>query len=191
MRPVLAALCVSLCSGFLTAQSVPSAAQGERPGLKYFGDVVLIDQDGKPRRLYTDLLKDKTVLINAMFTTCKDSCPVMANNFATFQDWLGDRLGSEAHMLSFSVDPETDTPAKLKEYATRFHARAGWYFLTGKKESVNWALSKLGLYTAQREQHLNIFLIGNDRTGLWKKAFGMARSADTIQVLKSVLDDRP
>jgi protein SCO1 len=191
MRPTLAALCISLCSGVVAAQSVPAAANGARPGLKYFGDVILLDQDGKPRRLYTDLMKDKTVVINAMFTTCKDSCPVMAHNFASLQDWLGDRLGTEANVLSFSVDPETDTPARLKEYAARFHARPGWYFLTGSKDNVNWALSKLGLYTAQKEQHLNIFLIGNDRTGLWKKAFGMAKPTDTIQVLNSVLNDRP
>lgn len=158
---------------------------------RYFTDTVLVDQDGAEQRFYSDLIKDRVVIINTMFATCKDSCPCMAETFARLQDWLGSRLAKEVYMLSISVDAETDTPTRLKTYAQNFKAKPGWYFLTGRKANVETVLKRLGLYVDQKQEHLNIFLIGNDRTGLWKKAFGMAPTDQTIATLNSVLQDAP
>ncbi|HEX3531109.1 MAG TPA: SCO family protein [Thermoanaerobaculia bacterium] len=161
----------------------------ESPAQHYFGDIPLVDQDGHTLRLYSDLLKGRTVVIDAMFTSCAGACPLMSDNLAKIQDWLGDRLGKDVYLLSFSVDPGIDTPAKLKEYAARLKARPGWYFLTGTKENVDAALTKLGQHAETREAHSNLFLIGNDKTGLWKKAFGLAKPADLIPIVESVLHD--
>jgi len=158
---------------------------------RYFTDTVLVDQDGVDRRFYTDLILGKTVVINVMFTTCKDSCPIMAANFARLQDWLGPRLGKDAHMISISIDPENDTVPRVKAYAERFKAKPGWFFLSGRKSNVDLILKKLGLYVEQKETHLNVFLIGNDVTGLWKKALGVADSSKLIGILDSVLSDTP
>jgi protein SCO1/2 len=114
----------------------------------------------------------------------------MGSTFAKIQDRLGDRLGKDVHLISISVDPVNDTPAKLKEFAARFKARPGWFFLTGTKENVDAALRKLGQYVETRESHQNLFLIGNDRTGLWKKAFGLARPEDIFPVVDSVVNDK-
>jgi cytochrome oxidase Cu insertion factor (SCO1/SenC/PrrC family) len=160
------------------------------PAHKYFTDVTLVNQDGKQMRLYSDLIKGKIVVINAFFTSCQGSCPVMAATLAKIQDWLGDRLGKDVYLISVSVDPETDTPAKLKEYAERFKAKPGWYFLTGTKQNVNLALHKLGQYVENKEAHLNIMIVGNEPTGLWKKAFGLAKSEELIKVVDSALNDK-
>lgn len=166
------------------APSQPNAAQG------YFGEIPLVNQDGQTMRLYSDLIRDKIVVIDFMFTSCTGACPVMSNNFAKIQDWLGDRLGKDVHLISISVDPANDTPAKLKEYAARYKARPGWYFLTGSKENVDAALRKLGNYVDNPEAHQNLFLIGNDRTGLWKKAFGLAQPEELLPVVRSVVEDQ-
>ena len=164
--------------------SAPSAAE------KYFSDVELIDQDGRKLRFYTDVLKNKVVAINTFFTTCTNICPPMNRNFEKMQDALGDRLGKDAFLISITVDPENDTPTRLKEYAARFHARPGWLFLTGKKENVDWALYKIGQYVQSRDEHTNIFIIGNEPKGLWKKAFGLAKSEELIRILEDVINDR-
>src|SRR5678815_2101680 len=96
---------------------------------KYFSDVELIDQDGQKVRFYSDILKNKIVAINTFFTTCTNICPPMNRNFEKMQDALGDRLGKDVFLISISVDPETDTPTRLKEYGRRFHARPGWICL--------------------------------------------------------------
>jgi protein SCO1 len=58
-----------------------------------------------------------------------------------------------------------------------------------KKENVELVLHRLELYVEQKEDHLNLFLIGNDRTGLWKKVLGVAEPEKLIEVVKSVLED--
>jgi len=93
-------------------------------------------------------------------------------------------------MLSISVDPATDTPETLKAYAARFKAGPGWYFLTGKKENVDWALYKVGQYVEAKDDHTTIIVIGNETTGLWKKALGMAKADDLIGIVRSVADDK-
>jgi protein SCO1/2 len=167
----------------------PGPLAGESPGHKYFGDVQLVDQDGKPVRFYTDLLQGKTVIISVMFTTCTGACPTMTGTVEKIQSHLGDRVGKDVRLLSISVDPLHDTPAKLKEYASRFHARPGWYFLTGSKENVEAVLRKLGQWTDDPSDHQTLFLIGNERTGLWKKAFALAPTDQLFPIVDSVVGD--
>jgi protein SCO1/2 len=169
---------------------LPTPAGPLSPAHKYFTDVELVDQDGRTHRLYSDLLQGRIVVIGAFFTSCAGACPVLVEKLAAIQAWLGDRLGKEVFLLSFTVDPQTDTPARLKQYAERLGARPGWFFLTGKKENVEWALYKLGHYVEQKEAHSNLLVIGNESTGLWKKVFGLARSEDLIRSLDAVLHDR-
>ena len=166
------------------------SAPARSPAEKYFSDVELIDQDGQKLRFYSDILKNKVVAINTFFTTCTNICPPMNRNFEKMQDALGDRLGKDVLLVSISVDPETDTPTRLKEYSRRFHARPGWLFLTGKKENVDWALYKLGQYVETKDAHTSIFIIGNEPKGLWKKAFGLAKSEELIRILEDVINDR-
>ena len=166
----------------------PQAQQS--PAQKWFSDVELLDQDGRKVRFYTDLLKGKTVVLNAFFTTCTSVCPPMNRNLEKVQEALGDRLGKDVFIVSISVDPGTDTPTRLKEYAKRFHAKPGWTFLTGKKENVDWALYKVGQYVEAKDGHTTIIVIGNETTGLWKKALGMAKADELIGIVKSVADDK-
>ena len=161
----------------------------ENNAQRYFTDTVLINQNGERMRFYTDLMKDKTVIIDTFFATCQASCLPMNRNLAQIQEGLGDRLGKDVNIVSISVDPGVDTPALLKAYAKKLNAKPGWYFLTGDKESIELILKKLGQFVDDKNDHLNIFLIGNNRTGLWKKAFGLAKSEELMKVVESVLND--
>lgn len=184
------------CAGLAqTGASEKAAAATAAPGLspahKYFTDVPLIDQDGKELKLYSDLMKGKVVIVNSMFTSCNSVCPPMTMNLQRIQDWLGDRLGKDVVILSFSVDPATDSPQTLKAFANKYNAKPGWHFLTGKKENLEFAIRKLGLYVESRDDHYTLMLIGNDRTNLWKKALGMARPEALIEIVDSVINDQP
>ncbi|HWW74485.1 MAG TPA: SCO family protein [Pyrinomonadaceae bacterium] len=157
---------------------------------KYFSDVELVNQDGRKVRFYSDVLKGRTVVVNAFFTTCTSVCPPMNRNIEKLQEALGARVGKDVFLVSISVDPLTDTPPRLKEYAAKFHAGPGWTFLTGKKENVDWALYKLGQYVEAKDDHTTVIIVGNEATGLWKKAFGLARPAELLQIIQSVADDK-
>jgi cytochrome oxidase Cu insertion factor (SCO1/SenC/PrrC family) len=138
-RKIAVAVVLALVAGISCADS----GEGS-PARKYFTNVELVNQDGETMRFYDDLLEGKVVIIDAIFTTCTGICPVMSKTLVKVQEHVGDRLGEDVHLLSISLDPDNDTPEKLKEYASRWGARSGWYFLTGDKEDVELALHKLG-----------------------------------------------
>jgi protein SCO1/2 len=166
------------------------AADLHEAGLKYFTDLVLTDQDGKPVRLYSDLIADKTVVINSFFASCSGSCPVMTGTFRKIQTAMADRLGRDLLLISITVDPEKDTPAALRKFARDAGAKPGWRFLTGDPKRVAEALHKLGLSTDVKENHSAVMLIGNEPKGVWKKAFGLAPPDDVVQLVQDVVAAR-
>ena len=166
------------------------AAQPPSAAHAYFPDTVLLDQDGREVRFYSDLLRGRTAIMDFVFTRCTGVCPLLSRAFVAIQQHLGDRLGKDVVLLSISVDPAHDTPARLKEYAARFAARPGWRFLTGRPEDDETVLRQLGQWVETPESHQNLILLGNDRTGLWKKAFGLAPESELLTIVDSVVDDR-
>jgi cytochrome oxidase Cu insertion factor (SCO1/SenC/PrrC family) len=184
-RKSLAVAPVSAADPALPSQHRNESAQ------RYFTDVRLMDQDGKELRFYTDLLKDKVFVINSFFSGCTGVCKVTMPLFKSLQEKFADRTGKKLHLISISVDPEGDTPATLRRYATSLGAKPGWEFVSGDKQSVEFALQKLGLATEVKEGHSNIFLVGNESTGLWKKVLGIGSPEEIAAAVESVLEDRP
>jgi protein SCO1/2 len=171
-----------------TSQAKPAETQTDY-ALQYFTDVELINQDGTKLRFYSDLLKGHTVVIIPFFATCTNVCPPMNATMRKIQQALGSRVGKEIYLISITVDPVNDTPERLKEYAAKFHAEPGWYFVSGKPENVNLALQKLGQYVPDKNDHSTIMTIGNEATGLWKKAFALSRPSDLVTIIESVAAD--
>ena len=166
-------------------------AATERSAKEYQPNVALLTQDGKSVHFYDDLVKGRVVLINMMFTTCVSICPPMTANLLRVQkllsEKLGRRFGEEVRMLSISVDPEVDTPAVLKQYATRYQVGPGWYFLTGKKADVDALLAKLGSGDPDKDRHSGMLLIGNDAARTWQKVFAMSEPADIAGAVLKLL----
>jgi cytochrome oxidase Cu insertion factor (SCO1/SenC/PrrC family) len=182
-------LMIALVLGRCGAQGRQQASTGP-PAKQYFTDVSLVNQNGQRLRLYSDLLRGKIVVVNTFFTSCENSCPRMSAALSGLQERLGERLGNDVLMLSITVDPQNDTPAKLKVYADHFHAKPGWMFLTGTPEDVQYALSKFGQKVDQKEDHFNLYIIGREATGLWEKVLPMHQSGEmrTSTELMEIVD---
>ena len=169
---VMAAIALPFCTLLMLASG--SSLAGSRWGADYFPSIPLVTQDGKTVRFYDDLIKDKVVAINFIYTHCGDTCPLETAGLRQVQKQLGDRVGRDVFFYSISIDPEHDTPAVLKEYAERFKVGPGWTFLTGNKAEIALLRKKLGLYSgdAQSEklgEHHTSFIVGNEATGQWIK----------------------
>src|SRR5918999_6488915 len=141
MTKFILSLSLLFAFGLVTAHAQEPATE-QSPAQKYFSNVLLVNQNGEKMRFYSDLLQGKTVIINSFFATCQGSCLPLSRNLQKVQEALGDRLGKDARIISISVDPAVDTPNALKAYAKKLNSRPGWYFLTGDKESVDFALKK-------------------------------------------------
>lgn len=174
------------------APSSPSPTAPAKPvsaAQAWFTDTELVDQTGAKKKFYTDLMQGKVVVIDCFFSECTGVCPVMSKNMRSIMELAGDRLDKDVRLISISVDPAHDTPEKLAEYARTLGAKPGWSFLTGSKADLDKVLGKLGFAVQAREEHSNLILIGNDKTGLWKKAFGLAEPEAIVKVFESVLND--
>jgi len=153
-----------------------AAPKGSPWGAGYFPNLELVNQDGKTVRFYDDLIKDKVVVVNFIYTHCGDSCPMQTANLRQVYKLLADRMGKDIFFYSISIDPEHDTPKVLKEYAERFRigSDSGWSFLTGSKADTTLLRKKLGLFRDDVEagklgEHNTSFLLGNESTGQWIK----------------------
>jgi len=144
-------------------------------GADYFPNIPLLTQDGRQVHFFDDLIKDKVVAINFIFTGCGDSCPVETARLRQVQKLLGERVGQDIFIYSISIDPYNDTPATLKRYAEKFAIGPGWTLLTGEAADIEQLRRSLGLYiegleNGRSKDHNLSLIIGNQATGRWMKA---------------------
>jgi cytochrome oxidase Cu insertion factor (SCO1/SenC/PrrC family) len=156
--------------------SVEPPSSGSPWGADYFPNVELSTTDGQKLHFFDDLIKDKVVMLNFIYTSCVDSCPLETARLRQVQKLLGDRVGKDVFLYSITIDPEHDTPEVLAAYAKKFHAGPGWLFLYGSEPDVTQIRKKFGIYEPDQgvdqnlEDHIISLVIGNQKTGQWIKA---------------------
>jgi protein SCO1/2 len=158
---------------WITALSLAlgSTASAQGKGAGYLPNIPLTTHDGEAVRFYDDLVKDKVVVVNFIYTSCPDTCPAETAKLIRVREELGDRVGQDIFMYSISIDPEHDTPEVLKAYREKFQIQPGWTFLTGDEDDIVHLRKKLGVYMEEIQDdsgnHNVTFVVGNDRTGKW------------------------
>lgn len=151
------------------------SAQDKTVEIKLF-DMELWDQDGRMVKFKTDVIGDRVVAIIPFYTTCTTAYPILIFIFTRLQDLLAERLGKEVALISVSVDPRTDIPVRLKDFARRQKAKPGWIFLSGDLNHLGKVLSGIGVQyivgqSLDEHQHIPLTLVGNAR-GEWKRFYG-------------------
>jgi protein SCO1/2 len=171
-----------------------AAPAGTRWGANYFPNVTLTTQDGKSVRFYDDLLKDKVVAIELVYTNCKYTCPLESARLAQLQKLVGDQMGRSVFFYSLSIDPKRDTPEVLKAYAEKFHAGPGWLFLTGKEKDIELISKKLGLYSdpdpSNADGHTAVLMIGNVAGGIWERNSALGDPRFIARKIDDLVDDK-
>ncbi len=145
-------------------------------GKDYFPNVELTTSKGEKLRFYDDLIKDKVVAINFIYTTCDDMCPAETARLKTVSEILGDRMGKDVFFYSITIDPDRDSIAVLDAYSKKFKIGKGWKFLTGNEEDINSLRQKMGLWIGSiddedrelSDHNINL-VIGNQSLGRWVK----------------------
>lgn len=123
---------------------IKSPAKSSLPQVGIVPDITLTERSG--RKLPLTDLRGKVWIADFIFTNCGGSCPIMTSTMASFQEQLKN-VGNIV-LVSFSVDPERDSPQVLSEYAELYNASPSrWFFLTGEKEKLNY-LTRNGFHLA-------------------------------------------
>jgi len=148
-------------------------------------DVEVRTQSGESRRFYRDLVQGRVVAMNFVFTSCTTVCPTMGVTFARVQKMLAER-GSNAALISVSIDPVTDTPQRLAAWSQRLGAQPGWTLVTGNKTDINELLKALGLFTADPAAHTPVVLVANEAEGRWERVDGLATPTQIVAAVERV-----
>lgn len=164
----------------------------ERIRQRYFPNLVLTNHLGKKVRLYDDLIKDKIVIFNMMYARCEGICMPITRNLVKVQALLGDRVGRDIFMYSFTLKPEEDTPSKLAHYAHMHHVKPGWSFLTGSPDDMELIRRKLG-YTdpdpvadKDKSNHIGVIKYGNEPLERWGGCPAMSKAPWIVKTLSWV-----
>jgi protein SCO1/2 len=142
-------------------------------------DVELVNMAAEKTSLLDEVNCGKPVMVNFIFTTCTTICPVMSATFAQVQSELG--AESDAlRMISFSIDPEQDTPERLREYAGLFKAGPQWQFLTGSLADSVAVQKAFDVYRGNKMNHEPTTLMKAADSDTWVRIDGLAKAADIV-----------
>src|SRR5436305_3165524 len=161
---------------------------------RHLPNVELITQDGKKVHFYDDLVKDRRVVIQFMFTRCKDICPVITHHLVEVQRMLNGRVGRDIFFYSVSLSPEEDTPKDLRAFARMHGAGPGWTFLTGRPEDILLLRRSLGFFydnpkeDADRNNHSGMILVGTEPLMRWAMCEGGAKPEWITTVIRTEMD---
>lgn len=181
-------------SAVATAPVVAAASPVGARGQDYFPNSEFTTDAGEKVRFFDDVLANKVVLVNFIYTSCGDSCPLETARLLKVQELLGDRMGKDIFFYSISIDPARDTPAALRDYKQRFHVGKGWTFLHGKLEDVLEIEKKLGVFREvadQRKDHTLDMMVGNQATGQWIKRSHLENAEVMASLLVSLHPEQP
>jgi protein SCO1/2 len=170
---------------------VPTTNVSARTRLQqqHLPNIPLLTHEGQAVRFYDDLVKDKIVTVNFFYTGCNDICPTVTANLAAVQAKLGDQVGRDIFMYSFTLNPEFDDVAVIRQYRDSFKAGPGWTFLTGKPDDLEHLRKAIGfrlpdpVKDQDKEQHIGNIRYGNEPLMLWAACPGMAHPAYITETL--------
>lgn len=120
--------------------------------------IQLVRTSGQTVSLPQELDDGRPVVMNFIYTTCETTCPLSSATFTQFQAKLGAER-DKVHMVSISIDPEQDTPARLRAYAKKFHAGPGWQHYTGTLQASATAQQAFGAYRGDKMSHTPLTLL--------------------------------
>src|SRR2546423_14971657 len=161
---------------------------------RHLPNVELITQDGKKVHFYDDLVKDRRVVLQFMFTRCKDICPVITHHLAEVQEMLDGRVGRDIFFYSITLSPEEDSPRDLKAFAKKHGTGPGWTFLTGKPEDILNLRKSLGFFyknpkeDADRNNHSGMIMIGTEPLMRWAHCPGGSKPEWISTVIRTEME---
>jgi protein SCO1/2 len=149
-------------------------------------DVKLVDVNGKPVALRELMDGHSALMVNFIFTTCTTICPVMTSTFQQVQEKLG-KERNEVRMVSISIDPENDTPRKMKEYAAKHKAGGQWLFLTGTLENSILVQKALGVFAGEKMNHKPVTLMkAKGSATQWVRLEGLADAGQVVDEFRKL-----
>lgn len=135
--------------------------------------LTLVRQDGIKVGFPQQLDDGRPVILDFIYTSCTAVCPVTSQVFSQLQEELG-KERDKVNMISISIDPEYDTPARLTEYARKFHAAAQWQHYTGTTQASITMQKAFDVYRGDKMNHSPVTFLRAAPGKPWVRLDGFA-----------------
>ena len=147
--------------------------------------VSLVRDDGKSVALADELNDGRPVVLSFIYTTCTTVCPLTSQTLSELQRKLGASRDS-VHLVSISIDPEQDTPARLREYAKTFGAGPEWQHYTGTMAASLAAQRAFDVYRGSKMDHTPVSLVRSAPGAAWVRIDGFATADQLLAELPTL-----
>ena len=162
--------------------------QSDLPKLFHVPNATLVSEANKPMQL--DAMKGNVTVYDFIFTNCAGTCPMMTATMRRITTKID--KNAPVRFVSISVDPQRDTPEKLRSYASKVRNDPRWVFLTGDQKtitdlSINGFKLAAGGSTSEAVLHSSKFAIA-DKNGVIRDYYGATNDDSVEHVIASVTD---
>lgn len=135
--------------------------------------IKMVREDGKSVVFADEINDGRPVVVNFIYTTCTAICPITSNLFAQMQKKLG-KDSDKVHLVSVSIDPEEDTPTRLRAYAKKYNAAASWNHYTGTAAASVAVQVAFNAYRGNKMNHEPVTFIRGAADKPWQRLDGFA-----------------
>lgn len=153
-------------------------------------NVPLITHHGEQVYFYDDLVQDKILIINMMYSSCSGICPLATTNLKHVHKMLSQHLSKPFVMCSLTLTPEIDNAAMLAYYVEKHHLPHDWLYLTGEIAHVNLVRKSLGFYDIDplidndTATHIGMVRLGNEAVGRWSMMPSQTAPSQIVDSIK-------
>jgi len=149
-------------------------------------DVTLLNQDREEVNLRKFVDADKPVMLEFIFTSCQTICPIMSAGFSNFQKKMGDKAG-DVRLVSVSIDPQHDTPERMKRYLEKYGAGPGWDFFTGAKADIDSITTAFKARTSDKMEHHPLTFLRAPGDEQWVRLEGLLSGSDLMKEYQELI----
>jgi protein SCO1 len=149
--------------------------------------ISLVRDDGRQVALRDEIDDGRPVVLNFIYTSCSGICPLASHVFSELQRQLGAER-DRVHLVSISVDPEEDTPSRLREYAQRYSAGPSWQHYTGTTGASIAAQRAFNVYRGDKMGHTPVTLLRPAPGAPWVRFDGFATADMLLKELRGHRD---
>lgn len=149
-------------------------------------NVEVVREDGKTVALPDELNDGRPVILNFIYTTCTAVCPLVSQTLSQLQRKLGDER-DQVHLVSISIDPEEDTPARLAVYAKKYGAGPEWQHYTGTLAASVETQRAFGAYRGDKMNHTPVTFLRAAPGKPWIRIEGFATANELLEEIRHML----
>ena len=178
-------ICVALAAGQCFAEQEGGGFMRSE-AVYSLPEATLVRQDGASVSLSRELDDGRPVILGFIFTSCAVICPMLSHVMSQVQQKLVEG-GDKVLLVSISIDPEQDTPARLLEYAKKFRAGRGWQFYTGTAQTIIDVQKAFNAYRGDKDNHAPLIFMRASPGKPWVRIEGFATSDDLVREYRRMI----